>query len=422
MSLAPSTDLPALRRQRPDMLAAARLHQLLTALAHQETTNLGFPDAVDLDVSDLAPALQTLLNNVGDSYGPMGPYGKHTKALERDVVEQFADLFNAPLADRWGYTTTGSTEGTHCALWLARTRFPRAVLVCSAAAHYAVARLADMLRMPLITVEVNERDELNYDDLVVQVRRYRSRKRRPVPVVVVASIGTTMTEAIDDVTWIHRALDAARVPVDQRWVHADAALAGIPLGLLDPADRPGFDFADGADSIVVSGHKFLGIPQPCAVLVVRDSARTGATHLVDYIGSHDTTVGGSRSGHTPLMLWWALETFGWDGLRQRAQQSRDLAQYTVQRLTDIGWRAWRHPLAITVVLDPPPDAFLRRWPLPVSGGRAHLVCMPGKTRVMVDAFVADLVAAATPIAVPRQRRRPTVAVRANQSESDPVAC
>ncbi|MBF9132728.1 histidine decarboxylase [Plantactinospora sp. S1510] len=403
--------------RRPDMLAMERLHQLLTALSRQTTTNLGFPDAADLDIGDLGPLLRTLLNNVGDPYGPAGPYGKHTKTFERDVVEAFADLFRAPLADRWGYTTTGSTEGTHCALWMARTRHPDTVVVCSAAAHYGVARLADMLRMPLITVPVNDRDELDYDSLATQVRARRARKRRPPAVVVVATIGTTMTEAIDDVTRIHQALDTARVARDQRWIHADAALAGIPLGLMNPADRPGFDFSNGADSLVVSGHKFLGTPLPCAVLIVRDSARAGTARHVDYIGSHDTTVTGSRSGHAPLMLWWALQTWGWDGLRRRADQSRDLAQHTVQRLTGIGWRAWRHPLAFTVVLDPPPDALLRRWPLPVSDGRAHLVCMPGKTRVQVDAFVADLVATTRLTAPGRRRPRPQVATALQASES-----
>ncbi|WP_344513171.1 pyridoxal-dependent decarboxylase [Dactylosporangium maewongense] len=166
------------------------------------------------------------------------------------------------------------------------------------------------------------------------------------------------------------------MPVELRWVHADAALAGIPLGLLDPADRPGFDFGDGATSIVVSGHKFLGVPAPCAVLIVRDSARprhhTGhdAGHgpggdavygrHIDYVGSLDTTVSGSRSGHMALMAWWALQTWGLDGLRRRAEQARELAAATTQRLDDIGWRAWRHPLALTVVLDQPPGFGITR--------------------------------------------------------------
>jgi histidine decarboxylase len=220
-----------------------------------------------------------------------------------------------------------------------------------------------------------------------------------VPVVVVASVGTTMTEAVDDVRRIHAALAAAGVRSEALWVHADAALAGIPLALVDPATRPGFDIADGASSIVVSGHKFPGAPVPCAVLVVRDSARPVAQdRLVTYTGTFDATVSGSRNGHAALMLWWALHTWGVDGLRRRAEDARALAAHTVRRLHGIGWPAWRHDHAFTVVLDRPPRTVLDRWPLAVDGDRAHLVCMPGKTAEMVEQFVTDLDRAAGPVA------------------------
>ncbi|MFD0584795.1 pyridoxal-dependent decarboxylase [Dactylosporangium darangshiense] len=336
-------------------MTLARLDKLRADIRDRAGTNLGFPDATDLDVAALLPLAGTLLNNVGAPFGPVGPYRNHTKAFELHVVQQLADLFHAPLDDRWGYMPAGGTEGTHCALWLARTRFPDAVVVCSTAAHYSVARIADMLRMPLLTVPTDDRDEISYDQLTMLLRRHRRRSRRNTPVVVVASIGTTMTEAIDDVAKIHTALDAAAVPAELRWVHADAALAGIPLGLLDRADRPAFDFADGSTSIVVSGHKFLGVPTPCAVLIVRDSARPGHHSAspsapdtvhgrhIDYTGSLDTTVAGSRSGHAALMAWWALQTWGLDGLRHRARQARELAAATTARLHDIDWPAWRHP-------------------------------------------------------------------------------
>jgi histidine decarboxylase len=124
---------------------------------------------------------------------------------------------------------------------------------------------------------------------------------------------------------------------------------------------------------------------------VLDSARpAGDDRLVSYTGSLDETVTGSRSGHAPLMLWWAWQVWGLDGLRQRAATARALAAATTARLDAIGWPAWRHPLAFTVVLDRPSRTVLDQWPLGVDGNRAHLVCMPGKTTTMLDAFVADL--------------------------------
>ena len=75
-----------------------------------------------------------------------------------------------------------------------------------------------------------------------------------------------MTEAVDDVTTIRRVL--ADVSIRRAYIHSDAALSGLPLALMAPGCRPGFDLADGADSISVSGHKFLGSPIPCGVVII----------------------------------------------------------------------------------------------------------------------------------------------------------
>ncbi len=126
-----------------------------------------------------------------------------------------------------------------------------------------------------------------------------------------------------------------------------------------------------------------------------------------YTGSADTTITGSRSGHTPLLLWWALTTLGPDGLRQRAQTSRDLAAYTHGRMQELGWPSRRNPHAFTVTLDQPPPTVLAKWVLATDGHTAHIVCMPGITAEQIDQFLSDL-AGSRPI--PTQRRRRLTAV------------
>jgi histidine decarboxylase len=214
---------------------------------------------------------------------------------------------------------------------------------------------------------------------------------------VVANIGTTMTEAIDDVRRINQVLDS--LAIRRRFVHADAALSGIPLAVLDPDVRPGFDFADGADSIIVSGHKFLGTPVPCGVVVVKASHRVHLSRTGAFTASPDTTITCSRSGHAVLMLWYALRRYGFEGLRRRAEAARELAIYAHQRLLELGWECSRNPFGFTVVLATPPASVTDRWALASSNGLSHIVCMPGITRGQIDAFVADL-QAAMPTPVP----------------------
>jgi histidine decarboxylase len=357
------------------------LKELRSRLDADRPTNIGFPGAVDFDYTELLPFLGDLLNNVGDPFVD-GTGGAHTKPLEREVVGFLADLFRAPPDDRWGYVTSGGTEGNEFGLALARARHPDGLVYYSAAAHYSVPKVLERLRMPAVRLRAAPTGEMSYVDLRAQLARHRGR-----PAIVVATIGTTMTEAVDDVTQVRAALSDAAVDA---YVHADAALAGIPLALLAPDDRPGFDLADGADSIAVSGHKFVGVPFPCGVLVTRRSLRPLMARPVDYIGGVDATLAGSRSGHAPLFLWYAIRQHGLDGLRRRADQARDLAGYAVARLTAIGVPAWRHPNAFTVVLPTPPPPIVRQWSLASADGISHLVCMPGIHRHQIDAFIASL--------------------------------
>jgi histidine decarboxylase len=201
--------------------------------------------------------------------------------------------------------------------------------------------------------------------------------------------------------------------VTRRRIHVDAALSGVPLALLPDEARPSFDFAAGATSLVISGHKFLSTLMPCGVLVYADSPYNTSGGRVSYTGSADTTITGSRSGHTPLLLWWALTALGPEGLRLRAQAARDLAAYTHRKIREIGWPTHLNPNAFTVTLDHPPPTVLAKWVLATDGQTAHIVCMPGVTREQIDRFLSDLTSAVSVDAltgggqptVPNQLRR-----------------
>jgi histidine decarboxylase len=184
-----------------------------------QPNNLGFPGATDIDHSALAPRLTTLLNNVGDPADD-GLAANHSKVFEREVVDFVADLLRAPAEDRWGYVTTGGTEGNLAALWAARRRYPYGVVYYSTAVHYSIAKALDLLGMAGVLIDADERGEMDYDDLTIQIRGFLHQ-----PVIVVANIGTTMTEAVDDVRRICAVL--ARAGHQEVWIHADAALAGI---------------------------------------------------------------------------------------------------------------------------------------------------------------------------------------------------
>src|SRR5690606_20408940 len=247
------------------------------------------------------------------------------------------------------------------------------------------------LRLPTVAVRANDKSELDLADLREVIRAHRHR-----PLIVVATIGTTMTEAVDSTADIRAAL--AEYAVSRAWVHADAALSGLPLALLPPGGRPAFDLADGADSISISAHKFLGCPFPAGVYLTGHGSGDGST--VDYTATVDTTLAGSRNGHAPLLIWYAIHTLGLDGLRARAYESWRVAAHAVHRLQGIGWPAWRHPHAMTVVLDTPPADIAARWRLASSHGQSHIITVPGVTTGHIERLASELEPHVPPRAAP----------------------
>ncbi|MFY1597344.1 histidine decarboxylase [Micromonospora sp. WMMD737] len=367
---------------------------VLDRLVHEAdataTTSIGFPGAVDLDHSDVITRLGIRLwNNIGDPADPGGV--AHTRVLERAVVTWVADTLSMPAHDRWGYVTTGGTEGNLSALHAAYRRHPSARVYYSTAAHYSIPKIVRMLGVQGVIVNALPDGEMDYGHLAMQVRR-----RRRWPAIVVATAGTTMTEAVDDTTRIRAILDEHGV---EAHVHVDAALSGIPLAL---DGRLRLDDSAGIGSIAISGHKFLGVPTPCGVVLIRDSLRKPVDH-VPYINTGDTTVTGSRCGLAAALLWHAIATHGREGHRWRATQARRLAAYATDQLTAIGWPAWRHPHAFTVVMPTPPKQVCKKWLLASDGDTSHIICAPGISTGQIDAFVADLAAAAPPPKIPRPR-------------------
>ena len=364
---------------RPATELPVRLRRVLARLAAAAPTNIGYPAATADDWRALAPFLGYLLNDVGTPY--VDPtYPNHVKDLEREVLAFFAGLFRAPPGCD-GYVTSGGSEANLYALWLARTAHPGGVVYHSAAAHYSCGKAAHLLGLTAVTVATAPDGQMDYDDL----RRLAAANQHSATIVV-ATIGTTMTEAVDDVRRIHAALDGAGVT--DRYVHSDAALAGIPLAFLN--DRPGFDLADGADSISMSGHKFPGTPWPSAVVLTARKHTDHDRQMIAYTGSPDGTISGSRNGHAVVALWLAIHRHGRPGLRQRAHDGRALARYTAQRLAAIGWPSWRNPYALTVMLRALPPEIAARWPLATSDGWSHIICMPGVTRQQIDALIFEV--------------------------------
>ncbi|OQR93802.1 hypothetical protein ACHHYP_02260 [Achlya hypogyna] len=359
--------------------AAARLQSLYDVVSERSEHLVGFPSCKDWDYSALFPFLSFPMNNVGDPY--IESISKvSTRDVERDVLAYFSALLRAPTDSVWGYVTNGGTEGNLYGMYLARELYPTGVVYYSQSTHYSVVKNLHILRQRACEVRSQPTGEMDYAHLAELVRSHATD-----PAIVFCNIGTTMTEAKDDMATVQAVLDT--VGVTHRYLHADAALCGVISPFVTP--RPAFDFADGAHSISISGHKFLGSPIPCGVVLAKKHLVEKIKRDVAYIGAPDTTITGSRNAFTPLLLWYRLESLGHDGLEKRVRLALDNAAYAETKLRALGVAAWRNANSITVVFPEVAHELQIKWQLATAKGISHLICMPNVTRTQIDAILAD---------------------------------
>jgi len=151
-----------------------------------------------------------------------------------------------------------------------------------------------------------------------------------VPAIVVATVGTTSTTAIDPLADI--------VEVAHRhgaWVHVDAALAGSAMLL--PEYRHLWEGIDGADSLSWNPHKWMGTILDTSLFYVRDQyllnqvMSTNPSYLRATIGEEGTLY---RDWGLPLgrrfralKLWFHLRLDGIEAIQARLRRDLENAQW-----------------------------------------------------------------------------------------------
>ena len=357
-----------------------KLKKLKENIINARNSFLGYPVSKDFDYSDLDSFLEFPINNLGDPFEDC-TYKVQTHDLEKEVVGFFAKLFRAQPSDYWGYVTNGGSESNLYGLYIARELYPKGMVYYSESTHYSIKKNIHLLNIPSIVIRSQENGEIDYEDLENTIRFNRHK-----PAIVIATFGTTMMESKDDVSKIKGILK--KLAIQDHYVHCDGALSGSYGAFMDP--KPPFDFKDGADSIAISGHKFIGSPIPCGVVITKRSHKDRIAKGISYIGSLDTTITGSRNGHSPLYLWYALKKLGVEGLKKRYDYSLSIANYCKEEMEKIGIPAWSNPNAITVVIPKMPKSIQLKWQLATEGDINHIICMPNVTKAQIDELIIDI--------------------------------
>jgi histidine decarboxylase len=363
----------------------ARFEDVFHRMRSAHANHLGYP--YNLNFSPGVPThLHTfLINNLGDPYAG-SHYGSEVCDLEREAVSWLMELWHCDNRDdHWGSIGASGTEGNIWGIHLGREAFPNAVLLYSADAHYSIPKAARLLRMEAQCVASNTAGEMDLDALSHVITTLKAQE-----VVVALTCGTTMKGAHDDVAGVISRLDAAGFDNTRRYIHLDGALNAMVIPFVDDAPesiRP--SFRQSIDSLSVSGHKMIGTPMPCGVLVSKRKHVERIASAISYLRSNDTTLMGSRNGHAVLAVWARFFGHGLAGYRRDAASCLTKASELAASLRVRGVPVLLNEHSLTVVFPQPSEDIVKRYQLACYKGEAHVVVMPNVTSALLARFLAD---------------------------------
>ncbi|WP_027349337.1 pyridoxal phosphate-dependent decarboxylase family protein [Halotalea alkalilenta] len=307
--------------------------------------------------------------------------------VEEVVVDWFRQMVG--LSPQWfGVINDTASSSTLVALLTARERSTdyalaraglqdggqRLVVYTSVSAHSSVMKAALLCgfgRENVRLIDVDEVFAMRADALEQAIVADLAAGLKPC--AIVAAVGGTATTSFDPVDEIAEIAQKHGV-----WLHVDAAMAGSAMIL--PEYRWMWNGIEGADSVVINAHKWLGVPFDCSLYFVRDEPhllRVMSTNPTYLQSETDGVVRNLRDTSIPLgrrfralKLWFVIREQGVDGLQARLRRDLKLATELAEEVSRTPHWQVVAPVALQTVcvrFEPPGipegalDEFTRAW-------------------------------------------------------------
>lgn len=235
-----------------------------------------------------------------------------TAPVARSLEQQVVGWLAAPFGMDGGHFVPGSSMANLTALWAARDRAGIHEVVAAPGAHLSVRKAAHILGLRFRTVEVDATQRLDVDQLGDLTNA-----------ALVLTAGTVASGTVD--------------PLDQgssaAWRHIDAAWAG-PLRFT--RHHALLDGIEGADSVSLSGHKWLYQPKDSAVVLFADTdaAHTALSFGDSYLAAANIGLMGSRGVAPALAMATTFLAVGQQGIAQHIEEGMALADRLCARISE----------------------------------------------------------------------------------------
>ena len=206
------------------------------------------------------------------------------------------------------------------------------------------------------------------------------KQNKDTAILFIATCGSTITGSKDD---YKKAKKIISKYTDEYYIHIDAALDGAYIPLVEDLEL-GKDF----NSINISGHKFLGCSIPSGILLIEKEFIE--PEYIEYIYTDDITLGGSRNGLTPVLLYETIKKIGKEkGILEKYNECLKRKHKFIKLLKDNQIKCWSNSGSITIVLEDINYELFKKWHLPKYKNQSTITCLPKVTELMVNNFIND---------------------------------
>ena len=338
------------------------------------------------------------IKNTGQSLNHESIDWNNSLEEESELILELIRPWGGNKENTWAYITSGGTEGNLAGFKFAIKAFPgvKPILLYSIESHFSVEKAIEMLKEGFRTclqIPTLRNGEIDYKQIIPAVKYIIGQKPSPQdipPVIVIATLGTTMKGACDNITLILDTLYSIGLTREKIFIHVDAAFHGgfWHLDKQNPNYKIGVEF----NSIAISAHKWYGSDVCGLFAMFQEKDQFQNEVFREYLMCQDIGIGSTRDGFRALSWMIRYLQFDWQVEYNTCQKSVKFAE---DRFHQLGIQTFINPASLIICTPELPKSIRAKYVLASYndlhlGKMSHIVVCPHVTEERLEVFFKDL--------------------------------